>query len=144
MLRLAQEMKLAQKLDVRMIQSLKLLPLTTMQLEQRIQEELVQNPMLEEDENARRELEAERIREDEARRNNDDDSSDERNNDFTEAEWLKYLEDGSEYNTGSRQEYDPNVQEIEPTFTYNASLSDHLTEQLGMVVRDEVSREIAG
>jgi RNA polymerase sigma-54 factor len=142
MLRLAQEMKLAQKLDVRMIQSLKLLPLTTMQLEQRIQEELVQNPMLEEDENARLELEAERRREDEARSNNDDDSSDERNNDFTEAEWLKYLEDGSEYSSGARQEYDPNVQEIEPTYTYNASLSDHLTEQLGMVVRDDVSREI--
>jgi RNA polymerase sigma-54 factor len=46
MLRLAQEMKLQQKLDFRMIQSLKLLPLTVTQLEQRINEELEQNPML--------------------------------------------------------------------------------------------------
>ena len=50
MLRLTQEMKLSQRLDFRMIQSLKLLPLTIMQLEQRINEELEQNPMLQLDE----------------------------------------------------------------------------------------------
>ena len=142
MLRLAQEMKLVQKLDVRMIQSLKLLPLTTMQLEQRIHEELVQNPMLEEDENARREQEEAQRREDEARRRDESGDGGERDGDFTEAEWLKYFEDGLDYSYGSRQEYDPNVQEIEPTYTYSASLSDLLTEQLGMTVRDDLSREI--
>ena len=55
MLRLSQEMKLTQKLDVRMIQSLKLLPLTTMQLEQRIHQELEQNPMLQVDETVEQE-----------------------------------------------------------------------------------------
>ncbi len=145
MLKLTQEMKLVQKLDVRMIQSLKLLPLTTMQLEQRIQEELTQNPMLEEDEAARQEREEEQRQEDAAntRGNGDGDGSDgDHNGDFTEAEWLKYFEDGADYSYGSRQEYDPNLQELEPTFTYSETLSEHLIDQLGMAVRDEESREI--
>ena len=55
MLKLTQEMKLVQKLDFRMIQSLKLLPLTIMQLEQRMNEELEQNPMLQMDETLKQE-----------------------------------------------------------------------------------------
>ena len=57
MLKLSQEMKLTQKLDFRMIQSLKLLPLTTMQLTQRITEELEMNPMLQVDESVEQEQE---------------------------------------------------------------------------------------
>ena len=143
MLRLSQEMKLTQKLDVRMIQSLKLLPLTTMQLEQRINEELEQNPMLQEDEDVEKE-------QDETPRNVTDESGqvkttsmeEESGGDFTEADWMKYIEDGFDYGYGARQEYDPNIEEHEFSYTYTLTLSEHLIEQLGMTVRNERDRQI--
>lgn len=143
MLKLTQELKLSQKLDIRMIQSLKLLPLTTMQLEQRITEELEINPMLQIDERLSRERE-------EAQRRDVDDtgqvktsSEDESTSgDFTEADWLSYFEDGSDYQYSAREERDPNVEEMEPTNTYNETLSEHLLDQLGMLVSDEDEREL--
>ena len=93
MLKFTQEMRLSQKLDFRMIQSLKLLPLTTLQLTQRISEELELNIMLQVDETV------EQTRENSTREEIDTDqksSAKESENagDFTEAEWLKYIEDG--------------------------------------------------
>jgi len=145
MLKLTQELKLQQKLDVRMIQSLKLLPLTTMQLEQRINQELEENPMLQLDETAREDSEAEEVstrQTDETGQVNTNSMDDTGSGDFTEADWQKYMEDGFDYRYSSRQEYDPNVEEMEPTYTYFQTLSDHLTEQLGMTVRDEAKREL--
>ncbi len=94
MLRLVQQLKLQQKLDFRMIQSLKLLPLTITQLEQRINEELEQNPMLQLDESQKKEEQKERENESRKEKAETESAGDERSGDFTEAEWTKYIEDG--------------------------------------------------
>lgn len=143
MLKLSQEMKLTQKLDFRMIQSLKLLPLNIMQLEQRINEELEQNPMLQVDETV------EQTREDSAsppdetgKGSSSDDSESNHDGDFTEADWMSYMEDGFDKDYNGYEETDFSVEEREPINTYNRTIADHLTEQLGMVVKTEREREI--
>jgi len=142
MLKLTQEMKLVQKLDFRMIQSLKLLPLTIMQLEQRMNEELEQNPMLQMDETQKQEEVKPRETVNTSGQVNPDSTGEKKSGDFTEAEWTKYIEDGFNSGYSFRQERDPNIEEREPIQTYEATLSDRLLEQLGMVVRDEKDRKI--
>ncbi len=142
MLKLTQEMKLVQKLDFRMIQSLKLLPLTIMQLEQRMNEELEQNPMLHMDETLKQEEVKPRETVNESGQVNTDSTGEKKSGDFTEAEWTKYIEDGFNSGYSFRQQRDPNIEEYEPIQTYEATLLDLLVEQLGMVVRDEKYRKI--
>ena len=142
MLKLTQEMKLAQKLDFRMIQSLKLLPLTIMQLEQRMNEELEQNPMLQLDETPKQEEIKTTETVETSGQVNTDSTEEKKSGDFTEAEWTKYMEDGFDSGYRFRQERDPNIEEHEPIQTYEVTLSDHLLEQLGMVVKNEKDRKI--
>ncbi len=143
MLKLTQEMKLTQKLDFRMIQSLKLLPLNIMQIEQRIAEELEINPMLQADESLEQEREDSASPGNDLDRRKDSSGEDEgHNGDFTEAEWLTYMEDGFESDYRGYEEADYSVEEREPVHTYTRTLAEHLTEQLGMVVQTEREREI--
>jgi len=143
MLKLTQEMKLTQKLDFRMIQSLKLLPLTIMQLEQRINEELEMNPMLQVDETEEQTREDSAAPGEEYSRSESPKAEDEgHNGDFTEAEWLKYMEDGFENDYRGHDEIDYGVEEHEPIHTYTHTMAEHLTEQLGMVVQTERERGI--
>lgn len=143
MLKLTQEMKLAQKLDFRMIQSLKLLPLNIMQLEQRINEELELNPMLQAEEDMEQTLDKSKSPADELGKvNGAEDSEADRNGDFTEAEWMTYMEDGFDKDYSGYEETDHNIEEREPIHTYSRTIADHLTEQLGMVVKNEREREI--
>jgi len=140
MMRMSQEMKLTQRLDFRMIQSLKLLPMTIMQLEQRINEELEMNPMLQIDETYRQEPVKPELPDNGSGKVTTDSNTREREGDFTEGEWSKYLEDGYNDRYFSRDEYDPNYEERESVVTYMTTLADHLREQLGMVVRSENDR----
>ena len=142
MLKLTQEMKLTQRLDMRMIQSLKLLPLTSMQLEQRIREELELNPMLQMEETSEQEQEETNREIDETGQVKTNSMESQQGGDFTEAEWLTYMESGFDYNYSARQEFDPNIEERESLHTYVCTLSEHLTEQLGMTVRNEKDRQI--
>ncbi len=52
------------------------------------------------------------------------------------------MEDGFESEYDGYEESDPNVEEREPIQTYYRSLADHLSEQLGMVVKNEKERVI--
>ena len=143
MLRLSQEMKLTQKLDFRMIQSLKLLPLTTMQLTQRITEEIEQNPMLQVDETVEQVPENNTSNSDENGQVVTTSTSDgETNGDFTEAEWVQYMEDGFNYDYRTTVERDPNIEERESTTTYMATMSEFLLEQLSTATLTEYEREI--
>ena len=143
MLKLTQEMKLTQKLDFRMIQSLKLLPLTIMQLSQRISEELEQNPMLQIDESVEQVQEPPKSLADESGQVTTSSTSEsEHDGDFTEAEWLKYMDDGFDDSYKTFQEHDPNREEFEPVQTYTRTMSDYLLEQLGMVAENNYDREI--
>ena len=139
MLKLTQELKLQQKLDFRMIQSLKLLPLTITQLEQRINEELEQNPLLVTEEPEPEDHSAMTVGT--VSPKSPETSDEERSGDFTEADWSKYMEDGFDSYT-LREEFDPNYEERESTQTYMATLSEHLMEQLGMAVNSEDDRLI--
>lgn len=142
MMKLSQEMKLTQKLDFRMIQSLKLLPLNIMQLEQRINEELELNPMLQIEEPVEKVQENTEISADDRGQVTTVSDETEHNGDFTEAEWLRYIEDGFEHDYSGLDETDYNIEEREPTNTYASTLADHLTEQLGMTIKNEREREI--
>ena len=142
MLKLSQEIKMQQKLDFRMIQSLKLLPLNTIQLTQRINEELEQNPMLQAEEKPEASEEQKKNTSDESGQVKTTDNNTSDSGDFTEAEWLKYMEDGFSNDYRVRQEYDPNIEERESIHTYMYTMSDHLTEQLGISVNSEYDREI--
>jgi len=142
MLKLSQEMKLTQKLDFRMIQSLKLLPLNIMQLEQRINEELELNPMLQAEESVEQVQEKPQSAADDRGQVTTASDETEHNGDFTEAEWLRYIEDGFEHDYGGLDEIDYNVEEREPTNSYTSTLADHLTEQLGIAINNESDREI--
>ena len=142
MLKLSQEIKMQQKLDFRMIQSLKLLPLNTIQLTQRINEELEQNPMLQAEEKPEASEEQKKNTADESGQVKTTDNNTSDSGDFTEAEWLKYMEDGFSNDYRVRQEYDPNIEERESIHTYMYTMTDHLTEQLGVSVNSEYDREI--
>ncbi len=142
MLKLTQEMKLSQKLDFRMIQSLKLLPLTIMQLEQRINEELEQNPMLQLDETQKLEEVKPKESVNESGQVNTNSIKENSGGDFTEAEWMRYMEDGYNNRYSVHHETDPNIEDRESVQTYMDTLSDYLIEQLGMVVRNEKERII--
>ncbi|HDY87589.1 MAG TPA: RNA polymerase sigma-54 factor [bacterium] len=142
MLKLIQEMKLTQKLDFRMIQSLKLLPMTIMQLEQRMNEELEMNPMLQMDETIQQEQDKSELSGNETGKVETDSQKEEQKNDFTEAEWTKYMEDGFNNRYNFRQESDPNYEEREPVQTYVVTLSDYLLEQLGITVTNDDDRKI--
>ncbi len=143
MLKLTQEMKLSQKLDFRMIQSLKLLPLNIMELEQRISEELETNPMLQADETFEQ-AEGDSVSPEDnyGKSESPTDSDEGHNGDFTEAEWLKYIEDGFDGDYRNNSETDWGAEEHEPVQTYFRTMSDYLIEQLGMAVRNERERMI--
>ena len=143
MLRLTQEMKLTQKLDFRMIQSLKLLPLTTMQLTQRITEEIEQNPMLQVDETVEQVPENNESNSDEnGKIVTTSESETENNGDFSEAEWIQYMEDGFSNDYRTTVERDPNIEERESTTTYMATMSDFLLDQLSTASLNGYEREI--
>ena len=113
-----------------------------MQLEQRISEELEQNPMLEMEEKQKQDEEKPKETVNESGQVKTDSTKEDGKGDFTEAEWTKYMEDGFDRNYSIRREHDPNIEEFEPIQIYLVTLADHLLEQLGMVVRNEEDRLI--
>ncbi len=117
--------KLEQKLSQQMIQSLKLLQMNTLQLEQTMKTELEINPMLE------AEQEIEEI--DEEQSKDEEDSPDEGELEVDEegVDWDEYLEDGFDMNFSySGEEYDPEKEKLESSSVYQTTLEEHLTEQL--------------
>lgn len=143
MLKLIQEMRLTQKLDFRMIQSLKLLPLNIMQLEQRITEELEQNPMLQVDEMVETpDEQSAPVADETGKVSAPREEETNHNGDFSEAEWMRYMDDGFEQDYGGYEEENHRIEERESTHTYTLSMSDYLVEQLGMVVKNEGERAL--
>ncbi|MBD3316500.1 MAG: RNA polymerase factor sigma-54 [Chitinivibrionales bacterium] len=116
-------LKLEQKLSFQMIQSLKLLQINTLQLEQMLKTELEMNPVLE----AAEELEDEQVQEEEEA---DEDAEEELEVEEDEIDWEEYLEEGFDLGEAARGERDPNEERYEPTPVYQVSLEEHLTAQL--------------
>ena len=124
-------LKLQQKLSFQMIQSLKLLQVNTLQLEQLLKTELEMNPVLEASEET--EIEQEESEKEEAEKEVDDKEAEvekelEVNED--EIDWEKYLEEGFDIGDRTSEETDPNKEYYEPVTVQQMSLEEHLQNQL--------------
>lgn len=120
-------LKLQQKLSFQMIQSLKLLQVNTLQLEQMLKTELEMNPVLETTEDM------EQIQEEPAKEDDNTESTqEEKDLEVGEdgVDWEEYLEEGFDLGYNRSEEFDPGQERYEPTPVYQASLEEHLNNQM--------------
>lgn len=122
-------MRLQQKLSFQMIQSLKLLQVNTLQLEQLLKTELEMNPVLETTEEMEEEQE-EPDKEEESKDEPEEKEEDELNVNEDDVDWEKYLEEGFDIGGRVSEETDPNKEHWEPQQVHQMSLDEHLTTQL--------------
>ncbi|MBN2189515.1 MAG: hypothetical protein JW699_08670, partial [Chitinispirillaceae bacterium] len=131
-LNLDMSMKLQQKLSFQMIQSLKLLQVNTLQLEQMLKTELEMNPLL-----AAGDDDVAETAEEEADKKEDTAEPDEAGEDADLAvdedtvDWENYLEEGFDLGYSGKEEIDRNEERREPTAVYQTTLEEHLTGQIG-------------
>ncbi|HEX7509987.1 MAG TPA: hypothetical protein VF335_01695, partial [Chitinivibrionales bacterium] len=120
-------LKLQQKLSFQMIQSLKLLQVNTLQLEQLLKTELEMNPVLETGEELEEDQEGPEEKDKEA-----DEPGEEAEIEVNEdnVDWEEYLEEGFEVGGSNNDEIDPNKEYFESTPTYQPTLEEHLENQL--------------
>ena len=149
-----QTTSLQQKLAPQLIQSLRLLQMPTLELEQLIQQELEMNPLLEIDEEENQDLEEAEAPEQETEITVDDDASEtaeketeaevednerldelefenadmDNKDQFDENDWDQYLSE-SGYSS-PKEEFDPNVEDWTHDGANSRSLEDLLREQL--------------
>ncbi|HCR16136.1 MAG TPA: RNA polymerase sigma-54 factor [Candidatus Latescibacteria bacterium] len=149
MIRLTQTASLQQKMAPQLIQSLRLLQMPSLELEQLIQQELEINPLLEISEEPEQEEEEWDLEEEEEAKDDTSDSEDEPepesedepkleelefddadmdDGQFDEEDWNDYLND-SGYST-PQEEFDPNIEEWENDGANQQSLEEELNEQL--------------
>jgi RNA polymerase sigma-54 factor len=121
-------LRLQQKLSFQMIQSLKLLQVNTLQLEQLIRTELEMNPVLEAADDL--EEEQEPVEEQEEKAEESEDEAEELDVEEDEIDWEEYLDEGFDLGGKVSEESDPNEQHFEPTPVYGVSLDEHLAAQL--------------
>lgn len=131
----SQSMRLQQKMAPQLIQSLRLLQMPTLQLEQTIKQELETNPMLEQ------------VQEQESLQNTDDGDPGERNpdreldRDFDRVDWNRYLQESYDiggYNHAAFNDREEGREEPrENRLTGRTSIWDALLEQLRMSSSDE-------
>ncbi|MDR1668199.1 MAG: RNA polymerase factor sigma-54 [Bacteroidales bacterium] len=120
------QQKLIQKLSPQQIQMIKLLEIPTMQLEERIKEELVENPALEEGREAAEE--------------GDDNLAQTEEND-KDVSIDEYLRDETPLYKLTSKNYNQDTQKAEIPFSVGTSFHDHLVSQLGL--RSMTAREKA-
>ena len=120
-------LKLQQKLSFQMIQSLKLLQVNTLQLEQLLKTELEMNPVLEtgEEQEADQEVEEKEYEE-------KSDAAKDEELEVTEdkVDWDEYLEEGFDMGSSLQDETDHNKEYYEPTQVSQMTLEEHLENQL--------------
>jgi RNA polymerase sigma-54 factor len=126
-------MRLQQKLSFQMIQSLKLLQVNTLQLEQMLKTELEMNPLLVASEDMELEErepgEQEETKEEEVT-NPDNAPEEELKVDEESVDWENYLEEGFDLGYSRNEEVDRSEERYEPTPVYQITLEEHLTEQI--------------
>ncbi len=121
-------LKLQQKLSFQMIQSLKLLQVNTLQLEQMLRNELEMNPVLEavEEVDSESKDESEQEQTQEREENNEEDLKTSED----DVDWEEYLEEGFDLGYSYNEEKDPNEEKYEPTPVYQETLEEHLIKQI--------------
>ena len=137
-----QKLGLSTRLSQRLIltpslqQAIKLLPLTTLELAEVLEQEVMENPLLEEV--PQEQLSAEEIAQEEAKQQQEKD--DPLREIDVEKFFEDYLDDGDHRRTRSAEV--PELPPIENTLTEQPDLYDHLMWQLHMSVSDEFTLEI--
>jgi len=128
-------LKLQQKLSYQMIQSLKLLQVNTLQLEQLIKQEIEMNPVLEQTE----EQDEEQVEELDQKENENEEEELEVAED--EIDWEEFLEEGFDLGGKmSEERVHSDTQQYEPTPVHFASLEEHLLAQLSEKKMDDSMR----
>jgi RNA polymerase sigma-54 factor len=124
-------MKLQQKLSFQMIQSLKLLQVNTLQLEQMLKTELEMNPLLVAGDDDTADIQ------EEATETKDNDTEPDESGEDTEltvdedsVDWENYLEEGFDLGYSGKEEIDHNQERYEPVSVYQTSLEEYLTNQI--------------
>jgi len=145
MLNLQQKQSLQQKLSPQQIQYIKLLQLPTLELEQRIKEEMEMNPVLEEGEEeedgsiSENDTDAAPAAEAEA----DADEPKERDSD-EEFDWDEFLNSPDDlYGYKARVDHSDEEEQREIPMPYRSSMAEHLKDQIGMLNLSE-SDEVIG
>ena len=126
-------LRLQQKLSFQMIQSLKLLQVNTLQLEQLLKTELEMNPVLEaseETEIEQEEAEKEDAEKEEEFEDKEHEAEKELEVNEDDVDWEKYLEEGFDIGDRMSEETDPNREYYEPVTIQQISLEEHLQNQL--------------
>lgn len=118
--------KLEQRLSPQQIQLMKLLQVPTMELDQRIKQEIEENPALEEG--------AEEQEEDYDNDNQDSDDDDNENEDFDLSDYID--EDGSDYKTQANNHSKDDEERVVP-LSGEQSFQEKLTEQLHLLDLDD-------
>jgi len=132
---LRQELRMQQRLAPQLIQSLHLLQLPALDLEQLVRQELEQNPLLEEVPQMELEQREERSAEEQG-------PEKELSDNFDAEDWSVYLNAAHDMNSGTREERDYSAEVYEPVAVYEESFADDLMDQLRLLVSDETDREI--
>ncbi len=122
-------LKLQQKLSFQMIQSLKLLQVNTLQLEQLLKTELEMNPVLEASDELEAEAEEAQEKEEKEEKEEQEDQDELEINEDS-IDWEEYLEEGFDLGYSYNEEVDRNDERYEPTPVYQATLEEHLMDQL--------------
>lgn len=139
MLNLHQKQSLQQKLSPQQIQYIKLLQLPTLELEQRIKEEMEINPVLEEGEEDDDEILAEPDEAPEAVKDRDDE---EPNDD--EFDWDEFLNAPDDlYGYKAQVDHSAEEEQREMPMEYRSSMAEHLREQIGLLGLSEADEVIA-
>ena len=122
-------MKLQQKLSFQMIQSLKLLQVNTLQLEQMLKTELEMNPVLEASDEIEQEQE-ETPEQEQEQEDPTEEKEEELETSEDDIDWEEYLEEGFDLGYSFNEERDPNEEKYETSPVYQKSLEEHLTRQM--------------
>ena len=121
------QQRLLQKLSPQQIQLMKMLQLPTVELEKRIKEELEINPALEEGE--------EQIQD-----SDQEEGVDEKRDDF---DFQEYVNDDTPYYKTHSNNFSKDKEEYQKPLSFGYSLSERLTKQIRLKIKNEKNKEIA-
>jgi RNA polymerase sigma-54 factor len=143
MLNLQQKQSLQQKLSPQQIQYIKLLQLPTLELEQRIKEEMEINPLLEEGEEEEDEIQTEADEHPQAEAEEHDEREPE-GDQADEFDWDEYLNNPDDlYGYKARVDHSAEEERREIPMPHKSSMAEHLRDQVGMLDFDETQELIA-
>ncbi len=132
-----QELRLQQRLAPQLIQSLHLLQLPALDLEQVVREELETNPLLEEVQEMDQE---QRLEEPSSEKTETE--TDLPADEFTAEDWSSYFNDSYEGSGNYRQQRDDSAEFFERVPVYHETLSDDLNDQLRLIVDSTAEQQI--